>query len=327
MKPKTMMLMVVAVGCGLVASYMTSRLLAERNNQPQGEAKVTVVVAKQKVNAMVPIKDPEKYFELREFPESVAPKKALKSLDDIKDQRLNKHVAEDAPVTSDDILNKEQVGLSGNLPPGMRAVAIKVTAESLAGGFVLPGTHVDVVATTRGNAAEAQAQIILQDMLVLAVDTQAVRDANTQTIIGNTVTLAAKPEEVNKLALAGALGDLKLTLRGLGDNTHVRVPATKAPDLARPTRGGTVEEEADNQLALAPPPVPPSLPTPPPAPTKVEEKKEEPKEEVKTHKMTIISGEFTQTAVFYYDPVDGWKAGAVNRDDATTPSNKPARNR
>ena len=32
MKPKTLILMVVAVTCGLGASYMTSRLLAERGN-------------------------------------------------------------------------------------------------------------------------------------------------------------------------------------------------------------------------------------------------------------------------------------------------------
>jgi pilus assembly protein CpaB len=328
MKPKTMMLMVVAVGCGLVASYMTSRLLAERSAQPQAEAKVTVVVAKQKVSPMVLIKEPEKHFELREFPESVAPKKALKSLDDLKDQRLNKPLAEDAPVTADDMLNKEQVGLPAMLPQGTHAVAIKVNAESLVGGFVLPGSHVDVISTTRGQ--EAQSQIILQDMLVLAVDANAVRDPNTQNILGSTVTLAAKPEEATKLALASALGELKLTLRGLGDTAHRRVPTAKAGDLSRPTRGSSTEgDDSETQVVSAPPPVPASLPTPPPAP-KVEEKKEEPREEppVKTHRMTIISGESTQTAVFYLDPVEGWKAGNQGGDEVQPPGpNRPRRNR
>jgi pilus assembly protein CpaB len=332
MKPKTMMLMVVAVGCGLVASYMTSRLLAERNAQPQAEPKVTVVVAKQKVSPMVLIKEPEKFFELREFPESVAPKKGLKSLDELKDQRLSKPLAEDSPVTADDVLNKEQMGLPAKLPPGTHAVAIKVNAESLVGGFVLPGSHVDVISTTRGG--EAQSQIILQDMLVLAVDTNYVRDANQQTILGSTVTLAAKPEEATKLALAGALGELKLTLRGLGDTGHHRVPAVKGPDLAKALHGGSGEaDDRDAQGPLANPPVPKDLPTPPPPPPKVEEKKEEPREEppVKTHKMTIISGEYTQTAVFVLDPVEGWKNGTVNRDEAAAPPpagpNRPGRNR
>ncbi len=53
MKPKTMMLMVVAIGCGLAASYMTSKLLAERNNAQTEEPKVKVLVAKIKVPAWV----------------------------------------------------------------------------------------------------------------------------------------------------------------------------------------------------------------------------------------------------------------------------------
>ncbi len=325
MKPKTMMLMVVAVGCGLVASYMTSRLLAERNGQTPTENKVTVVVARQKVSPMVLIKEPEKYFELREFPESVAPKKALKSLDEIKDQRLNKPLAEDAPVTSDDVLNKEQAGLSAQLPQGTRAVSIKVTAESSASGFILPGSHVDVVATTRGSAKEAKSQIILQDMLVLAVDTQAQRDPNTQAIVGNTVTLAAKPEEAQKLTLAGALGELRLILRGLGDTTHLRVPPAKFEDLSRPSRGDIGNEDENTQVASAAPPVPPALPVPPPAPAP---KSEEPKEDpAKTHTMTIINGEYTQRAVFVLDPVEGWKFGPTNHDDPASPPTKAGHNR
>ena len=46
MKPKTMILMVVAVACGLAASFMTSRYLAGQNRQPAAdEEKVKVLVA------------------------------------------------------------------------------------------------------------------------------------------------------------------------------------------------------------------------------------------------------------------------------------------
>lgn len=46
MKPRTMILMVVAIGCGLGASYMTSKLLAERNQQVEAEPTVPVLVAR-----------------------------------------------------------------------------------------------------------------------------------------------------------------------------------------------------------------------------------------------------------------------------------------
>ena len=56
MKPKTIALMVVAGVCGLGASIMTSRILAERSNQPSGEVKVKVLKAKTKVPAFQVLK-------------------------------------------------------------------------------------------------------------------------------------------------------------------------------------------------------------------------------------------------------------------------------
>ncbi len=78
MKPKTIILMVVAIGCGLAASYMTSRLLADRANKEQPEAKVKVLVAIKKVPAFEPIKKPEEYFAEKEVPEGTYPSKCLR---------------------------------------------------------------------------------------------------------------------------------------------------------------------------------------------------------------------------------------------------------
>jgi pilus assembly protein CpaB len=318
MRPKTMILMVVAIGCGLAASYMTSKLLAERNNAPVEEPKVKILVAKTRVPAWAPIKEPEKYFEEKEIPESIAPKKALKELSKVKGQRLAQALSEGEYVLEDKLVNVEQAGLVAKLPPGMRAIAIKVNAESLAGGFVLPGYRVDVVATTRGNARESSSKIILQNMLVLAVDTIANRDNQTNSILGSTVTLAATPEEAQRLALAAALGELRLTLRTPDDNRIVRLPSAKWEDLGKPIRddnaAGKDEEEATT-LASAPP-VPPLPPLPKDAPPpmalteKVPEKAPPPPQ---THTMTIVTGDYVQKAVFTLDPIEKvWTNGSLN---------------
>src|SRR4051794_13907974 len=89
MKPKTMILMAVAVACGLGASYMTSQWLAARQPAPE-EEKVPVLMAKIKVPGWTPIKEPEKFFEVRMLPESAVSKSSLRSFEDVKDQRLNK---------------------------------------------------------------------------------------------------------------------------------------------------------------------------------------------------------------------------------------------
>ena len=329
MKPKTMMLMVVAVGCGLAASYMTSRLLAERNATPAEEPKVQVLVAKTKVPAWVSIKEPEKYFEQKELPESAVPKKALKEFQEIKDQRLSQALAEGETVLQDKLVNPEQVGLIAKLPSGMRAIALKVNAESLAGGFVLPGYRVDVVSTLRGGTGESVSKIILQNMLVLAVDTNSARDPNSPSMLGSTVTLAASPEEATKLSLAAALGELRLTLRTPDDNKIVRLPGSKWEDLGKPPRDVAPNPEEETS-APSTPPVPqlPALPKDAPAPTIVAQKPPEKEPEpvpVETHTITIREGEYTRKARFLWDPNEQvWTNGSLDQNIDDPPVRRSA---
>ncbi len=299
MKPKTMILLVVAVGCGLGASYMTSRLLAERAAKPQEVATVPVLVAKARVPGWQPIKEPEKYFEIKEFPEDVAPRKALGSFAEVKDQRLNKPIDEGKPISQDDLLTKEQEDVSSKLLPGQRAVAIKVTTESIVGGFVLPGSRVDVICTTRGN--DPSSKVVLQNMLVLAVDTQDSRNPDQKSIIAQTVTVAATPNEAARLTLASSIGELRLALKANGDNKRIGQIVARASDLDKPIASGE-SDKADPEVAPAPASAPPPLPVLP-ADDKAP-KIEEPKPPVverprKRHVMTIINGTQKEKAVFH----------------------------
>jgi pilus assembly protein CpaB len=302
MKPKTMILMVVAVACGLGASYMTSKLLADRK-QNDDKPTVPVLVAKTRVPGWVAIKEPEKYFDVKLFPQDVAPPKALTEFAEVKDQRLNKYIDEGKPVTHADILTKEQADLAAQLLPGQRAMAIKVNAESLAGGFVLPGTRVDVLCTIRGN--DAQAKIFLQNMLVLAVDTQDQRPGadNVKTILGQTVTLAATPEESTRLALASSMGELRLLLKSHSDTRRVHAQVVRGADLDKPLSTRS-DAEAD---APAPAPAPVAVPTAPIGPVEEEKKVEEPRRPVvepvrkkksNLHLMRINNGGNTTKVLF-----------------------------
>ena len=57
MKPKTMILMGVAIVFGLAASYLTSKLLATQ------QEKVIVLVAKEKLSRWTPLKNLDAQFE------------------------------------------------------------------------------------------------------------------------------------------------------------------------------------------------------------------------------------------------------------------------
>ncbi len=111
------------------------------------------------------------------------------------------------------------------LPKGMRAVAMEVSAESGAGGFILPDDHVDVVLTRRDKAAEKVtgvekyiSEAILRNVRVLAIDQAVEEKAGQKVVIGKTATLEMTPDQAETLALSHQLGTLSLALRSLVDS-------------------------------------------------------------------------------------------------------------
>ncbi len=301
MKPKTMILLALAVICGLAASYMTSRLLAERErgDKPAEGEKVKVLVAKQNLMPMY-IKDPEQFFVEKDFIKGQEPKKAAKSFDEIRAKFLNKPLSAEQWVSVDDLLKKDQLGLQ--VPEGMRAVTIRVNIDTIVAGFVLPNSRVDVVNTVRADSArDSYSQIILENMLVLAVDTLDVKDPDKRTNLSNTATLAVTPEEGMKLALAGTMGELRLMLRTPGDDKRIASRTVRPEDVRRGTiRGGNpgvAEEDPTGSRSLSLVPDVPPVSRPGADPEKPEVIVKKPKK----HVLRIWNGESLTNAVF----VDG----------------------
>ncbi len=222
MKSKTLILMVVAIVCGLAASYMTSRVIAERSNKDGEQEKVTVLVARQNLPMGTVLKDPEKLFEEKNFLKGEEPKKAVRTFDVLKSRQLNKPLSAEQFVTTDDITDKDLGGLAATMKKGMRAVGLKVTLENISGGFVLPHSHVDIVSVVRRSDTETYAKILLQNVLVLAVDTFDVRPEDKHNINATTVTVQVTPEQAEKLSLATELGSLRLILRSWDDDKSVQ---------------------------------------------------------------------------------------------------------
>jgi pilus assembly protein CpaB len=136
--------------------------------------------------------------------------------DDLFKQAGERPPEDKAPVNPPGPPKKEKVGLAPVIPPGYRAIAIKVTPEGLVGGFVLPGARVDVLCTVKRDK-QSVSQKLLENILVLAVDTQEVRNGDGPPIVFQTATLAATPDDCQKLALAANLGELRLALRPPAD--------------------------------------------------------------------------------------------------------------
>ena len=129
------------------------------------------------------------------------------------------------PIREQKLVKAEGSGfMAAILPTGMRAVSTEISAETGAGGFILPNDRVDVLLTRRVKNPERPAlpdvvatEIILTNIRVLAID-QAPREKDGQSaVVGKTVTLELKPEQTIDLAAARQAGSLSLALRSIAD--------------------------------------------------------------------------------------------------------------
>ena len=121
------------------------------------------------------------------------------------------------PVVLAKVVRAGQSGVMAvRLEPGMRAMAIPLSPESQAGGFVLPGDHVDVVQTRKLDANVVTSNTVMKNVRVLAID-QNTGSNGKGTALGATATLEVSPGQAENLVLARAQGELTLVLRSYAD--------------------------------------------------------------------------------------------------------------
>ena len=111
----------------------------------------------------------------------------------------------------------EQAGLTGALEKGMRAFAIKVEAAD----FLQPGDRVDIYWTGATESSTGEiTRLIESTMKIIAVDRNGKSQSSDGSIKNRTMTVAATPEQVARLAQAQATGRLVMSLVGVGDDTE-----------------------------------------------------------------------------------------------------------
>src|SRR5207253_806590 len=87
-------------------------------------------------------------------------------------------------------------GLPAVIPPGMRAVSIRVDDVVAVAGYVMPGTRVDVLLTgSPGNRSDALTRTILENVLVLAAGQKIQPDGQGRPEKVSVVTLLCSGED------------------------------------------------------------------------------------------------------------------------------------
>jgi pilus assembly protein CpaB len=110
--------------------------------------------------------------------------------------------------------------MSVRLGPGMRAIAVPVSAETGAGGFIQPGDRIDLIESRPDTAKGGPGfltQTVVSNARVLAVDQTTTQAKNGQSMIGATVTLEVPATVTPMVAEARARGGVMLALRSFTD--------------------------------------------------------------------------------------------------------------
>lgn len=165
-------------------------------------------------------------------------------------------------LTSKLALEGSGAGLSAVIDEGMRAVSIRVDEVVAVAGFVVAGTHVDIMLTGNPGSGEEQlTQTILENVQVLAAGQSIQPDAEGKPQRVNVVTFLCTPDDAAKVILAASEGRIQLVLRNA-------VEKEDEDELAKKELPKVGRRELYAGAAPAPRPVAArrAAPPPPPAP-------------------------------------------------------------
>jgi pilus assembly protein CpaB len=186
--------------------------------------------------------------------------------EDVIGRGVTASIVQNEPITENKLAPRESgAGLPPTIPPGMRAVAVRVNDVIGVAGFTVPGTRVDVIVTVRQDR-ETMSRAVVSNVQVLTagtnIDQQKSREGKA--IPTAVVTLLVTPQDAERLALAANEGSIVLALRNPLDvapagTNGVRLVGLMGQPDPKPEK---VVVQGRPPRMVVPPPPPPAAPKP-----------------------------------------------------------------
>jgi len=230
MQTKSLVLLILALGCGVIASIGITQVMANRSSAsptPQLETQPVFVALKE--IPMGTLLDAQ-VVKLEQWPKDRIPEGVLAKLEDIVGRRPRTKLFAGEPILDVKLLSKgESTGAAAPMiPVGYRAVPVRVDDVSGGAAMILPGDRVDVlIYVKRGNEITSSVtKTILQDVKVFAIDSQWTMesDKSGKSIRAKTISLLLTPEQTERVMMAHELGKIRLALRSPEDHEEAELP-------------------------------------------------------------------------------------------------------
>lgn len=243
------------------ASLLLYRLLAGRMNTQKPTATNRVVMASHVLAPGTLLQDAD--LRTGEWVGTL-PQGATQKKEDLVGRGVVYPIYADEPVVESRLaLKGAGAGLATLIPPGMRAVAVRVNEIVGVAGFVVPGMHVDVLVSGNPPGESALGGVtktLLQNIEVLSAGQNFRKDAEGKPISVQVVNLLVSPEQAEMLSLAGNQTNIQLVLRNPLDKEIAQTPGSALVQLFR---GGNGIPRAGSLERPVRAPSTPSHPSPP----------------------------------------------------------------
>ncbi len=257
-RTRLMMIGALALALGFFAAvYAYKNLQAKSTGNTERSVEVIVAANDLQVGTKVSERD----IKIIRVPESDLPAGAPRRKADVLDHGVI------LPITKGDFILSTKLagenagaGLPALIPPGMRAVSVRVNEVVSVAGFVTPGTRVDVLLTGNpGLGGEQQTTTVLQNVAVLASGHTLERSSTGEAQNTAVITLLVSPDDAERLTLASTEGHIQLALRNPLDTKQDEVTAANSRQLFKggvaPAPIQPVVHHAAPKKTAAPPPV------------------------------------------------------------------------
>jgi pilus assembly protein CpaB len=238
MRGKSIALLALALGCGLIASVGITQVVARRSGvqAPAVEKQSIYVAAKD-----IPLgkKLTPELVKLEDWEADKVPAGAVVRAEDVEGRATRARFYAGEPVLEQKLFGRGMGERSDDqVPKDLRVVAVRVDPVTIHHGLILPGSRVDVQFFARGNpgsgSADTVVKTILQDVKVFAVDDNYGLDGTgqeTKSLQGTTVSLLVTPAQAEKVTLASETGTIRLIMRSPEDDKQVATTGAQPQDL------------------------------------------------------------------------------------------------
>jgi pilus assembly protein CpaB len=295
MNKRLISVLIFALVVSAAASFLVYRLVVAQMANSAKAAGARVVVASHNLQNGALIKDSD--LKVADWGGPV-PQGAITKPEDAIGRGVIEPIYEGEPVLESRVAQRGAgAGMAASIPPGMRAVAIRVNDVVGVAGFVTPGMRVDVLIAGNPPGPGSQqtgtrTKTLLQNVEVLSAGQNIQKDAEGKPVSVPVVNLLVTPEDAEVLSLASNETRIQLVLRNPTDKEPVKTPGTAIAYLFNGRQPLPPDKPAAPKTRPAPKPAPPPPPAAAPPPDKVNitvevihgSKKTESKFEEKTEK-------------------------------------------